>query len=460
MKLRKISLVFLALLVAGFGCKSLSAEEQAAVRPVTLNYWTVFGDTDELKRMADEYKALHPHITVKIRQVRYDEFDSQFVNALADDVQPDIVSVHTRWLRAYQSRLATMPASVNISKIVQTSTITKETQVLTDTFTMPTQEDLKKDWLAAVPEDAIIGNKIYGLPLSVDALGVYYNQDLLDKAGIAEPPQSWDDFVAAVKLITKIDKDGKIVQSGASLGTGGNIDNSFDIVSALIAQNGVTLATPQRAVGFASGIEKTGLTHPTLQALDFYTNFARPTKDVYSWNADQSNAFDAFARGKTGFYIGFAYDYERLKSRAPDLNFGVLPLFQLNKTKPANIANYWLETVVKKSKNQNEAWDFIRFISSPENLKKYSDATKIPSPLRLHLKDEQKDPVLGAFADQLLVAKNWYKGTDIAATEQAFDTMIMTLLKPVDPKLNEKQVLQNQAAAVNRAAAVAAQTMR
>lgn len=460
MKLQKFIVLSIALLISGFGCKTLSVADQAAVRPITLNYWTVFGNVDELKRMATEYKALHPHVTVKIRQVRYDEFDKQLVNALADDVQPDIVSIHTRWLGAYKARLATMPASVNMSKLVQTNSITKDTQVLTDTFPMPTVEMIKKEYVAAVPEDVVIKGKIYGLPLSVDTLAVYFNQDLLDKAGIAEPPQTWDEFVSAVKLISKVDKDGKIVQSGVSLGTGPNIDNAFDLVSALIAQNGVTLATSEGAIGFASGFDKAGAAHPTLQALDFYTNFARPTKDVYSWNLEQGNAFDAFARGKTGFYLGFAYDYERLKNRAPDLNFGIVPLFQLNKAKPANVANYWLEGVIKKSKNQNEAWDFIRFMANPDNLKKYSEVTKVPSPLRVHLKTEQEDPVLGAFAGQLLVAKNWYKGSDIAATEEAFNIMITTIQKPVDPKLTAEQVLKNQAAAVSRAAAVVSQTMR
>lgn len=456
---RTISLI-MTLVLAGFGCKGLSADQAAAIKPVTLNYWTVFENVDELKRLATEYQALHPQITVKIRQVRYDEFDQSFINALADDVQPDIVSIHTRWLRAYTGRLATMPAQTTIGKLVVKNSITKETEVLFDNFALPTVETIKRDYLAAVPEDAIIKNKIYGLPLSVDTLAVFYNKDLLDKAGFAEPPKGWDDFVEAVKRITKLDKDGKIVQSGASLGTGENIDNSFDIVSALIAQNGVTLATPEGVVSFAAGVQKAGAVHPTLQALNFYTDFARPTKEVYSWNAEQGDAFNAFSRGKTGFYIGFAYDYERLKSRAPDLNFAVLPLFQLNKNAPANMANYWLQSVVKKSKNQNEAWDFIRYISTAENLKKYSAATKIPSPLRSHLKDEQADPILAPFADQLLVAKNWYRGQDVSAAEAAFNAMLGSLLEPVDPKLSEKQALDRQAAIINRAAAVTAQSLR
>ena len=281
----------------------------------------------------------------------------------------------------------------------------------------------------------------------------------MDKAGIAEAPKTWDEFVEAVKRVTKLDKDGKIIQSGTSLGTGKNIDNAFDIVSALMMQNGVTMAGPSGAIGFAGGLEKAGPKHPALQALYFYTDFARPTKEVYSWNETESNAFDAFVRGKTAFYFGFAYDYGRIKTRAPDLNFETMPLLKLNPSTQANVANYWLQSVVKKSKKQNEAWDFIRYLSTADNLKKYSDAVKLPSPLRIHLKAEQNDPVLANFASQLLVAKNWYKGKDIGAAEKGFENMIATILSPADLALTPDKILERDANAVVRAAQVAAQTL-
>lgn len=452
-----LSLLCFSLLALGFGCKSSATELAASVRPVTINYWTVFDDVAELKKRATEYKAKYPNVTVNIKQVRYEEFDRLFINALADDVQPDIVSIHTRWLKKYEPRLAPMPASTKMGKLVQTSSITKETTVVYDTNILPTVQNLQKDYVSAVPEDVIKGATVYGLPLSVDTLGVYYNQALLDKAGIAEPPKSWDDFLAAVRAVTKLDKDGKILQSGAALGTGANIDNSFDIVSALFMQSGITMAS-KGSVGFAAGLDKKpGPTHPALQTMTFYTNFARPTTDLYSWNEEQSNAFDAFVRGKVAFYFGFGYDYNRIVSRAPDMPLGVLPLFQADKDKPANVANYWVQSVTKKSKNKNEAWDFIRFLSTPENLKKYSDATKQPSPLRMHTKAHQADPIMKAFADQLLVAKNWYKGDDIVATEAAFNSMIHTVLTN-DPTLDANKTLERDAAAIMRAAAVTAQT--
>ena len=103
--------------VLGFGCKGLSEEEQASIRPVTLNYWTVFHDVAELQKFADAYKRIRPYVTINIRQIRHSEFDDLFTNALADDIGPDIVSTHVHTLRQYEPRLSPMPAAVNVADV-------------------------------------------------------------------------------------------------------------------------------------------------------------------------------------------------------------------------------------------------------------------------------------------------------------------------------------------------------
>ena len=67
----------------------------------------------------------------------------------------------------------------------------------------------------------ILDGQIYGLPLSLDTMAIYYNKDLLDRSSVPEPPKTWEEFAVAVKKITKYDKQtNKITQSGAALGAG------------------------------------------------------------------------------------------------------------------------------------------------------------------------------------------------------------------------------------------------
>ncbi len=443
------------LLVTGLGCSGLTAEQQAAIQPITLNYWTVFGNVDQLKKLAADYKKIRPYVTVNIRQLRYEEFDTVFTNALAEDVGPDIISVQTRNLRKYQNRLSSMPVSVKVAhEEIQTSGYQSQTVVTFETNVLPTLDAIKKNYISTVADDITIGGTIYGLPLTADTMALYYNKDLLDKAGIALPPSTWDQFSEDVKKTTKYDKKGNIVQAGAAIGTGPTVDHAFDILSLLMMQNGLPMATGNQ-VTFADGVDRAGETHPAVEALRFYTDFARPTKDIYTWNDTLGKAIDAFAAGKVVFFLGFGFDYGQILARAPQLNISVSSIPQLNTNSPVDIANYWVETVVKKSAHQNEAWDFIRFLSAPSNIKTYSKAVGEPSPLRADIADQSADPVLGPFANQLLRAHDWYHGRDIDAASRAMIDLITGYLAPIDPSTDPAR---RDAALFSNAQAVIQQT--
>jgi len=295
---------------------------------------------------------------------------------------------------------------------------------------------------------------VYGLPLSVDSLAVYYNRDILDRSGVAIPPTTWSELLEVVKKVTKFDALGNIVQSGIAIGTGKNINNSPDIISALFLQNGIPVIK-DGFVTFSSGVEQNIEGHPARETLRFYTDFARPTKEAYSWNESQGDALEAFANGRTAFYIGFAFDAGEIKARSPQINLGVIPLPQLNPGDPKNVANYWVESVVAKSTNQNTAWDFVRFISTPDKIAEYTKATGRLTPLRSQVAEQAEDKILGPFTITLLTAENWYRGFDFETAGQAMRNMIDQFLEPygdVDP-------YQRDAAIINNAAAVVQQTL-
>jgi multiple sugar transport system substrate-binding protein len=442
----------------GLGCRGPSAEEQAAVRPVTLNYWTVFGNVVELKRQAEEYKKIRPYVTVNIRQLRYEEFDKIFVNALADDVGPDLVSMHVRWLGQHRTRLAVMPQTVKVARVTVKEGINPEQVVTIETNRMPTIDIIRSNYVSTVPEDIAVGSDLYGLPLAVDSLALFYNKNLLDAAGVPLPPATWAEFLDAVKKTTKFDRSGKIVQAGAAIGTGNNIDNAFDLISLLMTQNGVKMADGSR-VTFAEGLDRTvSASQPALDALRFYTDFARPTKEVYTWNDSFGQAIDEFAAGKAVFYLGFAYDLARIKAKAPQLNIGISPVpQQLAEAAPVNVANYWVESVSRHGSHQNEAWDFLRFLSAPNAIKTYADASQLPSPLRVHVEAGREHPLLGPFYLGVLSAKNWYHGRDSDAANQAMKDLITAYLAPYTDE-EARNPLRRDAELVLRAQTIIQQT--
>ena len=133
------------------------------------------------------------------------------------------------------------------------------------------------------------------------------------------------------------------------------------------------------------------------------------------------------AARRTGFTGGDAGQYLK------DLNIGISKLPQIASTsQPVNIANYWVETVSKKSQHSNEAWDFIQFMTKAENVGSYLDKTQRPTALRSLIEEQLSKEYLDVFASQLLTARSWYRGYDSAMAHKVIGEMIDGVLNAPD----------------------------
>jgi ABC-type glycerol-3-phosphate transport system substrate-binding protein len=140
------------------------------------------------------------------------------------------------------------------------------------------------------------------------------------------------------------------------------------------------------------------------------------------------------------------------------MNLEVMPLLQLNPTSPVNVANYWLQSVTKKSKHQNEAWDFVRYITTPESVAKYTKAVKRPTPFRSQIEEQKKDTVLAPFVENVLNADSWYRGRDYDITKSALTEMMSNYLKPVD-LIKDKSEVESWTNLIKNTASRVQQTM-
>jgi multiple sugar transport system substrate-binding protein len=455
-KFLTLLLLFFAVTSLGLGCKGLSQSQKQAIQPVTLDFWTVYGDVEQLQTFANEYSQQRGgYVNINIRKIRYDQFDQRLLRALADDVAPDIVSVHSRWLREKRSRLAPMPEQVRVANFRKGSGFTGSKQVNFTTKNLPSNTAIKDNYIQTIPRKVIMDGKAYGLPLAMDTLAVYYNKDLLDAEGIPQPPSSWNELQEAVKATTKYDSSGNITQSGIAMGASNNIGNYFDILSVLMMQNGTTLAQGQQ-VTFSRGVGQQKQNHPSLQALRFFTDFARENKKVYSWNTDKPSALQSFVRGNSTFYIGYAHEREEIMQRAGQANIEVMALPQLNPSSPANIANYWVQSVTKKSDNKQQAWSFIEYISRPKQVQRYLESTQQPTPIRSQIKPQRQLESMKPFLENILVVRDWYNGRNLEAAQAAFADMIREFKQPIPEKI---EPIKRKARILNNSARKVQQTM-
>ncbi len=324
-------------------------------------------------------------------------------------------------------------------------------------------------------------NKIYGIPLSVDSLGLYYNKDLFNAAGITQPPSTWNEVVEDVRKLTELDQFGNITRSGIALGTGANINRSSDILTLLMLQfdpDGTNLVNGR--VSFAD--------RKNIDALEYYTQFSRIGSPTYSWNPRQHYSIDSFYEGTTAMMINYSWQYETVKQKNAKLNIGVASLPQMNPGTPVNVANYWGYAVSKDkpvrtqasagdglasldAEKQNflrvfESWQFLKFFALSGEKKsiqmmngltgttkdfpltfdpteKYLEETHKPAARRDLVAAQANTLTLAPFAYGNLIAKNWYQGNP-----EGVDGILIDMIESVNR--GEKSGEEALSAAANR----------
>lgn len=427
------------LVMTGAGCGG-SGGGSSTEEKVRLTYWRVFDGDDAFDEIISAYKAQHPYVLIDYRVLRFDEYEEELIRALAKGEGPDIFTVHNTQMNEYKDLLLPMPASVTVKYLETVGTVRKETVMTTRQKELPSQRDIKADFVDVVANDVILPyqenedapeeGRVFGLPLSVDTLALFYNKDLFDAAGIAQAPETWKEFQDDVVLLTKYADDGSIVQSGASLGTVNNVDRAADILQALMLQNGTNMIDDRGRVSFnaipntvADGV------YPGLDAVRFFTDFANPVKQTYTWNAEMPENVDAFASGQTAMMLGYSYHFPIIQAAAPTIDIGVAELPQIGGgTKKVNFANYWVEGVSKDTKYPDEAWDFIVYATSAEQVLSYLKETQKPTAIRSLINEQVEDEMLSPFVSQILTAESWYQGVDAKAMEAAFEELATEVL--------------------------------
>jgi multiple sugar transport system substrate-binding protein len=478
--MKKIVTVLIILSVFLTGCsgltKKIDAKAEFYYSTINLEYWRVHDGPDDLSEIIAKYKRVHPNVNINYKKLRADEYKQKLLEGFALDRSPDVFSLHNTWMKEYQKQefIGPVPEKITLAYPSVEGSIKKELVIDVRSYAGVSPQTIEKSFLDVVYDDVVIkaydDNKklkeqVFGLPLSVDTMAMFYNKDIFNNAGITEPPIYWDEeFQQDVKKITKQNSKGDIIQSGVALGGSDNIERYSDILSLLMMQSGTEMTTSGGTANFhmAPNNTQTKSKLPGHEALRFYTDFANPGKEVYSWNNSMENSLDLFINGKLGMMFGYSYMLPDIKSRGKRLNFSIAPMPQLKDNPPVNFANYWVEVVSNKiftdpknlEKGENYAklkyyyaWDFVQFAAKEKNVQSYLDKTGKPTALKSLIEEQMEDREIGVFAAQLLTAKSWYRGKDAISMENIFKEMIN---KVIAGKSNISDIINDAAKKVQQ----------
>jgi len=364
---------------------------------VTLQFWGTFDDPSFYDTAISDFEKANPGVRIEYRQFNFADYEKQLIDAFASGTGPDIWLMHNNWLPKHADKIQPLPQEV----------------LQGEKAPLFTFKDFQDQFVDVTISDLTSNGQIYALPIYVDTLGLYYNKDIFNTAGISVPPKTWDEFNDDVKRLIVLDSSGNIVKSAAAIGTSANVNRSTDILMLLMLQSGVQMTdADHKSATFSNEV---GGINVGENALQYYTDFANSSKQLYTWNDQQHYSVDAFTEGNAAMMFNYSHEISTIRSKSPRLNFSTASMPQIiGSPVSINFADYFAPTVSKQSKSPVTAWKFLIYLSSQKGAVSYVNASNRPSARRDLIDQQRTDPDIGAFAVQALSAKSWYQIDDSA----------------------------------------------
>ena len=320
--------------------------------------------------------------------------EAELTEALAVGSGPDLVSLPSSWVIADGNKFVPMPTEVMSPRQFEDSFIN----------------------LAAVYQ---VPDGVLASPITFDPLVLYYNKDLLARAGLSRPPATWTQFKLDAEVLTRRDERDNILQSAAALGLFSNITHAKDILSLLFIQAGnpiVTAATNGWAVVLK---EDLGIKPPpSPRAVEFFVQFADPASRTYSWNRSLPEAADNFVAGRSALYLGYGSEWADLTARNPHLSLGVALVPQRDETGTVTAGRLTGLAITRQAGGRaTAAFAAASALSSPAAAGELTPQHGLAPARRDLLAERVTDPVRTIFYRSAVSARGWPDPAPAATTE-------------------------------------------
>lgn len=208
------------------GCSAKSSTGSGGDEKATITFQEQFSDAEsaQFAKQLKDFEKQHPNITVKLIRDNDSSYYDKLTTQIAAGKGPDIARVEPPRASQFIAAGWVSPLGDAAGK--------------------------KSDYFPASLDSVTKDGQLYGAPIDVSALALYYRTDLFKAAGISTPPATWDEFTADAKQLTRGDVHGVglfggwggfefypwLWQSGAEVLNGGQtkaVFNSAEAVKAL-----------------------------------------------------------------------------------------------------------------------------------------------------------------------------------------------------------------------------------
>lgn len=397
----RLSLLMLTTLML-VGCRSQKTESlsQNALQPteptivLTLSGWQSNPNEKQLlEQVIQKFESENPTIQVK-HEVINSEYMDVIKTRLIGDVAPDVF-----YLDAFEAPLL---MKYNVLEPL-------------DRYIKP--EFRLNDFEPSMLNAFRYRGKLYGLPKDFSTLALIYNQQAFADAGIAQPPATWDQLLAASKKLT-IDqnRDGKPERFG------------FGLAPELARQTFVLQAFGGKLVdskGYATFAEPASL-KGLQRVVDQYRrdrSSAQPTDVGATWGSEM------IGQGKAAMVIEGTWSIPYFKETFPNLKIATAEVPTLN-GKKGTMAFTVAYVMNRKAKHKDAAWKLISYLTGEAGMKAWAKQG-LALPTRRSVLAElgyDQNPLYAPFAKGASYATIWQAGENLPTIRMNFNNQFISAL--------------------------------
>ncbi|MFI6207925.1 ABC transporter substrate-binding protein [Streptomyces sp. NPDC051041] len=371
--------------------------------PRTLTYWasnqgaSVEADKKVLQPELDKFEK-QTGIEVKLEVVPWSDLLNRILTATTSGQGPDVLNIGNTWSASLQATGALLPwDEKNFDKIGG--------------------RDRFVD--SALASTGARGEDPAAVPLYSMAYALYYNKRMFADAGIAEPPATWDELVAAGK---KLSKDGRWGLGAEGSNPSENVHHAFVFAK----QHGADFFTADGRPDFTDD--------GVVAAVEQYVDLMAEDEVIAPGNAEyaQNQSVSDFAKGRTAMLLWQSASANLKSQGMSEDAYGVAPVpVQSGTPGPGRQANSMVAginlAVFKNTDNLDGATEFVKFMTSDAEQKILNKAYSTIPPVE----SAQADPAFDTPANAVLkdtLAKSAVALPQVA-DESQFETAVGTAIK-------------------------------
>lgn len=322
-----------AVAVSAIAVPVVTAASASAATELTFWSWRT-EDKAFYEGQIAKFEAKNPGITVKFTPYLNTEYNAIVSTALTAGKGPDIIQ-----MRPYGG-MANLSDAGNFLPLTVKD--------------VPALGKLQAGILAGA--QGYKDKKQYGYPYAVSAMGIFYNPDLLEKAGVKALPTNWDQLLNAFKKV----KAAGILPLGNAGGNGPALEQ-------LHATVGPTFYGGTQFFNDVVAGKKTFTDKAYVASLKAVKDLAEYMPAGFE-GIDYNTARGLFANEKAAFYIGGNYELGYFRSLNPSLQAGWIPPVAKT-TGAAKYVSTWADgayAINAKTANKAASIKFLNFLSSKE----------------------------------------------------------------------------------------------